>query len=366
MARPTEAIIDRQALRDNLAIAQSLATQGKSMPMVKANAYGHGAIEVSKALADVAPAFGVACIEEALALRDAGIKQPILLLEGTFSSNEVSIAAANNFWLMVENDKQKDALLGSSLKQPINIWLGVDTGMHRLGYNSNTITKQYRDLSGSSNVADNIVLASPLACADDIGSQSTRKQIDRFQQCLSTLNNSSSHNIDWSLANSAAVMAWPESHGSWQRPGYMIYGNSPFSEPQQQAAKLTPAMTFQSAVISIREIDSGESVGYTANWTAKRRSTIATITVGYGDGYPRQAPSGTPVLINGHRCPLVGRVSMDMITIDVTDLPSVSIGDQAILWGPSLSVTEIATLCNTIGYELMTQLSQRVPRRYIN
>ncbi|MDG1473455.1 MAG: alanine racemase, partial [Porticoccaceae bacterium] len=314
MARPTEAIIDRQALRDNLALVQTLAADGKTMPMVKANAYGHGAIEVSKALSDVAPAFGVACIEEALVLRDVGIKQPILLLEGTFSADEVSIAAENNFWLMVENDKQKNALLRSSLKQPINIWLGVDTGMHRLGFNSNSINKHYRDLSSSNNVANNIVLASHFSCADNIGNPHTRRQIDYFQQCLSTLDNSFGRKTDWSLANSAAVLAWPETHGSWQRPGYMIYGNSPFNEPQHQAAKLTPAMTFQSAVISIREIDAGESVGYTANWTAKRRSTIATITAGYGDGYPRQAPNGTPVLINGHRCPLVGRVSMDMIT----------------------------------------------------
>jgi alanine racemase len=146
----------------------------------------------------------------------------------------------------------------------------------------------------------------------------------------------------------------------------MLYGNSPFSVNQENADQLKPVMTFESAIISVRHIAAGESVGYTANWTAQRASSIATITVGYGDGYPRQAPNGTPVLINGVRCPLAGRVSMDMITVDVTGLDSVNIGDKATLWGPQLSVNEVAAFCDTIGYELLTRMPARVPRLYIN
>ena len=364
MARPTVAIIDRQALRDNFMLAQSLAPDSQSMPMVKANAYGHGALEVCGTLADMAPAFGVACIEEAIALREAGVKQPILLLEGTFSKDEVAIAAQNDFWLMVENTNQKEAVLTASLDRPVIVWLGVDTGMHRLGFQPGEINTHFNELKTSNNVAETMVIASHFACADDLQSKATDEQLECFDQSVSSLDLSSGH--AFSLANSAGILAWPKSYRNWQRPGYMLYGNSPFSVNQENADQLKPVMTFESAIISVRHIAAGESVGYTANWTAQRASSIATITVGYGDGYPRQAPNGTPVLINGVRCPLVGRVSMDMITVDVTDLDSVNIGDKATLWGPQLTVNEVAAFCDTIGYELLTRMPARVPRIYIN
>jgi alanine racemase len=366
MSRPTVAIIDRQALRHNFALAQSLAPTAKCMPMVKANAYGHGALEVSLALAEQAPAYGVACIEEALDLRNAGIKQPILLLEGTFSRDEVDTASRNNFWLMVENENQKRAIIDAKIPSPITVWLGIDTGMHRLGFAPEDADIHYRELEGSTNTAKTIVIATHFACADDLTSEATAAQLALFEKNLATLNVSKNHYIERSMANSAAVLAWPQSHGNWQRPGYMIYGNSPFAGPQINADRLQPAMSLQTAVISLRRIGIGESVGYTANWSASRPSTIATLCVGYGDGYPRHAPNGTPVLIHGQRCPLVGRVSMDMITVDVTDLNNVAIGDNAVLWGPGLSVNDVASHCNTIGYELITQLSGRVPRQYLN
>ena len=365
MSRPTVAIINRQALRDNLALADLLAPASKSMPMVKANAYGHGALEVCKALQN-APAFGVACIEEAVALRSAGIEQPILLLEGTFSADEVEVAAENNFWLMVENEAQKQAVLTSSSTQAVNVWLGMDTGMHRLGFQPDDIGQHYQALRASSKVAKSIVLATHFACADDLENPATTEQTNSFQRCLSVNSISADENTELSLANSAAILGWPDTRRQWQRPGYMIYGNSHFPDAHENADQLTPVMTFQSAVISLRKVKVGESVGYTANWKAPRLSTIATITVGYGDGYPRQAPNGTPVLINGVRCPLVGRVSMDMITVDVTDLNEVGIGDKATLWGPDLPVNEVAKHCDTIGYELLTRMPSRVPRIYLN
>ena len=366
MSRPTVAVVDLNALRANYALAQSLAPEARAIPMVKANAYGHGMIEVSRALSKSAPAFGVASIDEALILRKAGIEQPILLLEGTFSCDEVEIAADNNFMLMVENFAQKEAIINASISRPITVWLGVDTGMHRLGFQPKEAAQAYQALKNSDNVAKPVIAASHFACADDMDSSATKKQLVVFDQWIESQTSASDEVIIESLANSAAILAWPKTHRDWLRPGYMLYGNSPFSEEQDNADKLLPVMSLQSAVISLRCIAAGESVGYAANWTASRDSTIATITVGYGDGYPRQATNGTPVLINGVRCPLVGRVSMDMITVDVTDLEVVSIGDKVILWGPELPVNEIAHYCNTIGYELLTRMPSRVPRIYIN
>ena len=364
MSRPTSAIIDLQALRDNFSLAQKLSPNAKSMPMVKANAYGHGMIEVAQALADSAPAFGVACIEEALALRKANIAQPILLLEGPHSADEVGIAEQHGFWLMLENHNQLQAVLSAQLTTAITVWIKLDTGMHRLGFQPEDASHVYKQLSNNPNVAEDIVLATHFACADDLKSNFTIQQLQCFESALGSLGDSK---YPISLANSAVILGWPSIQDSWQRPGYMLYGGSPFSEPQENAVQLKQVMHFQSAVISTRFIKTGESVGYTANWTAQRNSTIATIAVGYGDGYPRHAPNGTPVLINGVKCPLVGRVSMDMITVDITDLNTeVEIGTDVTLWGPELSVTEVAEYCGTIGYELLTRMPARVPRIYIN
>jgi alanine racemase len=364
MSRPTSAIIDLQALRENFLLAQKLAPKAKSMPMVKANAYGHGMVEIANGLADSAPAFGVACIEEALTLRKANIKQPILLLEGPHSADEVGLAEKHGFWLMLENHNQLQAVLSAQLTTAITVWIKLDTGMHRLGFQPEDASRVFEQLSKSSNVAKDIVLATHFACADDLESDFTDRQLQCFESAINTLDNAGTLT---SLANSAAILGWPRIQDDWQRPGYMLYGASPFSEPQENAEKLKQVMHFQSAVISIRHIRAGESVGYTANWTAQRNSTIATVAVGYGDGYPRHAPNGTPVLINGVKCPLVGRVSMDMITVDITDLNSeVEIGADVTLWGPELLVTEVAEHCGTIGYELLTRMPARVPRIYIN
>ena len=360
MSRPTRATIDLQALRDNFALAQSLATDSKTMPMVKANAYGHGMLEVAEALADTAPAFGVACIEEALELRDAGINQPILLLEGSFSADEVNIAALKGFWLMVENQPQKEAILSADIAQPVTVWLGVDTGMHRLGFAPEEAEKVYGELSQSRNVSEQIVVASHFASAEELDNDFTHRQLATFDTLVDALSATQT-----SLANSASILARPETHRDWNRPGYMLYGASPFDHDQENGDQLQPVMSLTSAVISLRSIDAGEKVGYSGKWCADRPSTIATIGLGYGDGYPRTAPYGTPVLVNGVECPLVGSVSMDMITVDVTDLDSVAIGDPVELWGQKLPVNLVAKHCGTLGYELLTRMPLRVPRVYI-
>ncbi|MCX2981065.1 alanine racemase [Halieaceae bacterium IMCC14734] len=356
MSRPTRAIIDLTALRHNYELAQQLTGGGLAMPIVKANAYGHGAILVASQLDTMAPAFGVACIEEAMELRAAGINSPILLLEGFFSEDELQLAAQHNFWLMVQNRNQLAALATVKPATPLTVWLKLDTGMHRLGFDPAQAARLHAELQSMPAVADNIVIATHFACADDLDNTFTDQQIAQFQRHTQALNTLSS------LANSPALLGWPQARSDWNRPGFMLYGQSPFSHDHPLASRLKPVMTFRSEVMALREIVAGDSVGYANSWTAQRNSRIATVPVGYGDGYPRHAANSTPVLINGQRARLVGRVSMDLITVDVTDLGPVAIGDEVILWGKDLSANEVASYADTIGYEILTRLHNRVPR----
>ena len=356
MARPTRALIKLQALRHNYRLAQTLTGSGHAMPIVKANAYGHGAIEVARALEPDAPALGVACIEEAVELREAGIRKPILLLEGFFDREELALAAEQDFWLMLQNNWQLEALRQSADSKPAVVWLKIDTGMHRLGFLPGQAADIYQQLQSMPQVADEIVLATHFASADDLDSDFTAQQIDLFRQCTSAIP------APRSLANSPGLLGWPDARAEWNRPGFMLYGHTPFSTTHPEADKLQAVMTFRSEVMAVRELTVGETVGYANTWTAQRPSRIATVPVGYGDGYPRHAENSTPVLINGRRAKLVGRVSMDMITVDVTDLESASIGDEVILWGENLSANEVAAHADTIGYEIMTRIHNRVPR----
>ena len=359
MPRPTQAVIDLQALRDNAGLAQSLSGDGKLMAVVKANAYGHGAIPAAKALEPLVSAFAVACIEEADELRDAGIALPIMLMEGFFSDDELDIASERDYWVMLQNEYQLEALETRALPLPVTCWLKLDSGMHRLGFALEQAAELVARLKACPQVADDIVLATHLACADDLGNSFTREQVSAFRAQAGALG------TPCSLANSPGLLGWPESRAEWNRPGVMLYGPSPFQEAHPEADRLRPVMTLRSAVIAVRDVATGESVGYGGAWTASRPSRIATIPVGYGDGYPRRADSGTPVLVRGRRAPLAGRVSMDMITVDVTDVPGVGVGDEVILWGEDILVNEIAAHSDTIGYEIMTRMLPRVPRNYV-
>jgi alanine racemase len=356
MARPTRATIKLRALRHNYQRAQGLAAPGRAMPIVKANAYGHGAIDVARALEPLAPALGVACIEEAVELREAGIGKPILLLEGFFSADELALSADQDFWLMVQDDWQLDTLCSAELSSPVRAWLKIDTGMHRLGFQPARAAEVYGKLRSSGRVDEEIVLATHFASADRLDSDFTSGQIALFRQCTAGIE------APCSLANSPGLLGWPEARAEWNRPGFMLYGQSPFDAPHPEADKLQAVMTFRSEVMAVREIAAGETVGYANTWTAQKTSRIATIPVGYGDGYPRHAENSTPVLINGRRASLVGRVSMDMITVDITDLGPVAVGDEVILWGEDLSANEVAEHADTIGYEIMTRVHNRVPR----
>ncbi|HAQ49587.1 MAG TPA: alanine racemase [Glaciecola sp.] len=364
MSRPAKIIIDLGAIQANCRLAQTLAPHSKTVAVIKADAYGHGAVEVAEALEPQVEMFTVSCLEEALILRENGLSKPVLLLEGCFDKTELKSAMHNQCELVVHNGLQLAQLLNASLETPMKIWLKIDTGMHRLGFLPQVVESIYAKLSASANVKS-IVLMTHFAHADDVGGPHTAKQISQFENCIYPIVTNSSEKVELSIANSAALLAWDQTRVDWNRPGIMLYGLSPFAEPFDAAKQLIPAMEFESQVIALREISIGGSVGYGCTWTAQRPSVIATIAVGYGDGYPRTAKSGTPVLINNQRAPLAGRVSMDLISVDVTDLSKVQIGDKALLWGKELSANEVARWAGTIGYELVTRMPSRVTRHFV-
>ncbi|PLW83076.1 alanine racemase [Kineobactrum sediminis] len=356
MARPAKAGLNLGALRHNVSIARSLAPDTRLMAVVKANAYGHGSIAMAQTLEPLVDALAVACSEEALELRAAGVTCPILLMEGVFEAHELITAAQHGLWVTIDNDTQLRWLEETRLPAPLDCWLKIDTGMHRLGVLPEQFQDFHQRLLASGKLRAPPVLSTHFASADELDNPQTARQLALFESTCSGFEGLRS------AANSPAVLAWPQSHYDWIRPGYMLWGNSPFAEPQPQAAGLQPVMTLSSAVISVRSVGVGERVGYGGSWQAQRPSRVATVTIGYGDGYPRTASSGTPVLIDGRRAPLVGRVSMDMITVDITDLPPVAIGAPAILWGEGLPVTEVACTTGTSGYELLTRMPSRTPR----
>ncbi|MBA6287717.1 alanine racemase [Colwellia sp. MB3u-4] len=346
------AIIDLDALSDNYQLIQSLSPKAKILAVLKANSYGHGLELIAKALPN-ADAFGVARIDEALALRAAGIVKPIVLLEGFFAKEDIDILAASNLQTIVHNEQQLAAILDAKLDAPLKVWLKIDTGMHRLGINPEQLAHFYQALSQSKNVQQPIVLMSHLGCADDKNNLATAKQISLFDQLSADLP------LEKSLANSAGVLLWPESHYQWIRPGLLLYGVSPLAA-DSYIDGIAPVMTLQSSLISVREIAAGSAVGYGGAWVSESKTIIGVVAIGYGDGYPRHAPNGTPVLINGRRVPLIGRVTMDMITVDLGAQSQDSVGDIATLWGKGLAVEEVAEFATTIPYELLCNITRRV------
>lgn len=356
--RPLAAIVDLAAIVHNYAVAKRCAPGRQAFAVVKANAYGHGVREVVTALYEVADGFAVASLEEAAEVRAMHGEARILLLEGCFEASEYPIAAQLGLDVVIQSAAQAEALLAGELSRPLNVWLKLDSGMHRLGFDPAVLRGWHARLRGAAQVAE-LSLISHFACADERGHPFTELQVERFLGLL---------DLDFdqrSLANSAAVLTIPAAHMDWLRPGIMLYGATPFAELSAAELGLRPAMTLAARVIAVREVAAGESVGYGATWLAGRPSRIATVSCGYADGYPRHAPSGTPLLVEGRRAPLVGRVSMDMLAVDVTDLPQAGVDSPVELWGAQLPVDEVAAACGSIGYELLTKVTARVPRRYI-
>jgi alanine racemase len=348
------ATIDSGALRHNLSVVRKWAPNSRVMAVIKANAYGHGLVAVARAL-ESADAFAVARVDEGLTLRMAGISTPTVLLEGVFDREQLDAAAAANFELVVHTAEQVELLRAAAAGARFKVWLKLDSGMNRLGFKGAAFQSAHAALSALGSVRSPVNLFTHLASADDPELSTTAEQLARFDAATRFLPG------ERSIANSAGMLSYSEAQADWVRPGLLLYGVSPIAGAIGADYGLKPVMTLQSHVIALKELSVGERVGYGGAWTAGRATRLAVAAVGYGDGYPRSLGAGTPVLVNGERAALAGRVSMDMIGIDVTDLNrSPALGDRVELWGEGLPVEEIAVWADTIPYELLCGISQRV------
>ncbi len=348
------ATIDSGALRHNLQAARRFAPTSRIMAVIKANAYGHGLIVVARAL-ESADAFAVARVDEGLALRAAGVTGDVVLLEGVFDREQLAAAATARFEIVVHVPEQIELLRSAPARISFKVWLKLDSGMNRLGFKGADFGAAHTALSALPAVQKPISLFTHLASADSPDLPTTANQLGVFAASTQSLPG------ERSLENSAAMLSFPQAQADWVRPGLLLYGVSPFTGSIGADHGLRPAMTLRSHVIAVKDLTAGERVGYGGDWTARRATRLAIAAVGYGDGYPRSLDSGAPVLVNGERAPLAGRVSMDMIGIDVTGLKqAVKLGDPVILWGEGLPVEEVAVRAKTIPYELLCGISQRV------
>jgi alanine racemase len=347
------AVVDAAALRHNLRQARNAAPGSRVMAVIKANAYGHGLVPAAKALAE-SDGFAVARLEEGLALRAAGLTNRILLLEGVFTRDQLALAARERFELMVHSFEQLDLLDALESSNAVRTWIKVDSGMNRLGFRLDEFGSAYERLHRNPNVQPEPTLVTHLASADDRRDPMTRRQLEAFEAATAGVSGARS------IANSAGVLGWPSARAEWIRPGLMLYGVSPFPGGNGAELGLRPAMSLRTEVIAVKTVKAGETVGYGGAWTAQRDTRMAVIAAGYGDGYPRSTASGAPVQVGGRRAPLIGRVSMDMITVDVTDLPVVAVGDPVVLWGSEVPVEEVAAHAGAIPWDLLCGVSQRV------
>lgn len=350
------ALIDLGALRYNLQQVRRFAPQARVMAAVKANGYGHGAIEVARALDD-ADAFAVASLMEALTLRDAGIKHPLVILGGILNADELRQALQSDLHLVVHDFRQLEFIEHSAAAREAAVWIKLDTGMHRLGFSPRQLPELCQRLHALPGLRMQGWMTH-FARADEADRADTAKQIRVFEESLRGIRGPRS------LANSAGIVAWPASHADWVRPGIMLYGGSPVKGKSAASFDLKPVMTLRSRLLSIRELAAGEAVGYGGRWMTPERMRVGVVAIGYGDGYPRHAESGTPVLINGQRTALVGRVSMDMITVDLRGFDDAREGDEVVLWGDGLPADEVAAAANTIAYDLFCGLTSRVRFEY--
>ncbi len=359
MARAATASIDFSALLHNYRLAKQACQQQKALAIIKADAYGHSAVQAAFALQNDADGFGVACIEEALELRENAINLPILLLEGFFNVDELPLISDQNLWTTIHSRQQIEQLKNTPLKKSISVWLKMDTGMHRLGIPPEDYARAYDDLKNIAWVKD-IVLMSHFASADELSNISTEAQINTFKQYSNGIE------CPYSLANSAATFAHENSHAHWQRPGIMLYGASPFAESHPLADQLKPVMTLSSEIIAIHNLHAGDAVGYGGTYVCKQSTKVGIVAMGYADGYPRHAKTGTPVMVNGQRTQLIGCVSMDMLAVDLTHIDDADTGSYVELWGPNLLATEVAKHSDTIAYTLFTGITRRVYKQYLS
>jgi len=353
MMPTAHAVLDMAAIGHNLARVRERAPHSKVMAVIKANAYGHGLLRFARALSDV-DAFAVARVDEGVVLREAGVPQRIAVLQGFARREELELHARFDLEPVVHSVLQVELLESMTLEKPVSVWLKLDTGMHRLGLSDEEFEPCYRRLSRCRSVKQPINLMTHLANADVLSDPVTGRQLEVFRSKAKSLPG------ERSVANSAGLLAWEHARTEWVRPGIALYGASPFPHRTAQEDGLKPVMTLRTRLIAIKHLKAGDAIGYGGDWICPHPTRLGIAAIGYGDGYPRHARSGTPVLVRDRRVPLIGRVSMDMITLDLTDCPQTEVGDSVTLWGEGLPVEEIARHASTIPYALLCGVMPRV------
>lgn len=353
MIPAAHALLNLEAVQHNLAVVRRKAPDAKVMAVIKANGYGHGLLRIAEALKN-ADAFAVARVDEGIRLRKSGLQNRIVVLEGFTYTEELSEFLIYQLDAVVHSKVQLDIIESRKEQGQLAIWLKLDTGMNRLGFKAKELDSVYQRLTACPVIRQPIDLMTHLANADDKDDETTLKQIRLFNDTVAKYPGRRS------IANSAGILGWKEALTDWVRPGVMLYGISPFSEVTGQQLGLKPAMALHSRLIAVKPIEKGDTVGYGGGWRCENSTLLGVAAIGYGDGYPRHAKSGTPVLVNGRRVPLIGRVSMDMITVDLGTQPHAQPGDAVILWGDDLPAEEIALYADTIPYTLVCGITQRV------
>lgn len=351
MSRPVSVALDLSALQHNVKRIREIAPRSKILAMVKANAYGHGLIPIARALDSSVEGFGVSCSEEALCLRQAGIKQRIVLMEGLFSAAELPLLARYQLDTVIHDQRQLDLLTEQPLLKSVNVWIKINTGMNRLGLSMQNFPKILQHCKACAWIDVKCVMTH-FSNANDPFESTTLQQIEQFEQATKDLT------IEKSLANSAAILSYPRSHVEWLRPGLILYGVSPFSDTSGAQHGLRPVMNLKSEIITINQLQAGDRVGYGGTWLAPGNRRIGVVAIGYGDGYPYRAVTGTPVLVNEQLVELVGQVSMDMLTVDLNTQPTAKQGDRVCLWGAGLPIEQIATSTSTFRYELLCGINR--------
>ena len=351
MPRPIRAAISQGALEHNLLVAKAYAAAAKIWAVIKANAYGHGLERAARGL-ELADGFAVLDFQEAERLRLAGVAKPILMLEGFFKPADIALIHRYGLTPVIHNPEQVEMLRLTALPGEIDVYVKVNSGMNRLGFTVDNLRAAYNAIRMHAQVRQ-VTLMTHFADAD--GASGVAGQLEWFRDLTKD------YEAPRSLANSAALIRFPETRGDWVRPGIMLYGCSPFADRSAESLELKPAMTLTSEIIATQHLQPGERIGYGFGYEAVGEMTIGVVACGYADGYPRHAPIGTPVLVNGSRTRIVGRVSMDMICVDISDIPEAYIGTPVTLWGEGLSADEVAAAAGTLSYELLCALAARVP-----
>ncbi|MBA4249394.1 MAG: alanine racemase [Candidatus Puniceispirillum sp.] len=363
MSRTAVALLSKDNLIHNIKKLRQKVPDSKIVGMVKANGYGHGLRSVSQSIQPYVDVLGVASIDEALALRAIQIKKPILLCEGVFEASEYVSSSTHHFYVVIHNRKQIEWLSRMNLPLPLNVWLKIDTGLGRLGFDVCELPSVFNQLSTMPQVAPNLCIMSHFACSDDKSHPLNQTQLDLFKHIK---NAHLDHNLQYSLLNSGGILNFSQYQEDYVRPGLSMYGISPIKGTQAEDFNLKPVMTLQTSLIAIKSKYKGDTIGYGARYTCLEDMPVGIIAFGYGDGYPITAKDGTPVLIHNTLCPIIGRVAMDMMAVDLRPLYSQEplyhpeIGDHVILWGEGLPLETVASYTSNIPYDILTGVQNRV------